>query len=220
MCLDHYFIDTVYIIYINCIVVLEDELYLYADDASTRITLTGDSRANQAKIQEKAADMQAYMDSHHLRFNSTKMQILVKKKGVNNTHGDLKLEMDGKVVNQSESVKVQGIIISQDKKYSVYLVTGEKSMFKYLDRRQNMLKLLSRYTDFKTSKALEEGVFGERYYRAVSLTELFRKLKWLKIKDTRAYHDTISLQLTLRCQTPEQLRHRREESPAPHHPGR
>ena len=84
--MDHYFINTVYILYINCIVVLEDELYLYADDASTRITLTGDSRAKQAKIQEKAADMQAYMDSHHLRFNSTKMQILVKKKGVNNTH--------------------------------------------------------------------------------------------------------------------------------------
>ena len=203
------------------------QLYLYADDASTRITLTGDSRANQAKIQEKAADMQAYMDSHHLRFNSTKMQILVKKKGVNNTHGDLKLEMDGKVVNQSESVKVQGIIISQDKKYNMYLVTGEKSMLKYLDKRQNMLKLLSRYTDFKTRKALEDGVIlskieycislwgittkgnldkiqkvqnkvvrtvlGERNYRAVSLTELFRKLKWLKIKDTRAYHDTLSL---------------------------
>ena len=45
-------------------------------------------------------------------------------------------------------------------------------------------------------------MFGRRDYREVSLTELFRKLKWLKIKDTRAYHDTISLQSMLRCQTP------------------
>ena len=44
--------------------------------------------------------------------------------------------------------------------------------------------------------------FGKRDYRAVSLSELFRQLKWLKIKDTRAYHDTISLQSMLRCQTP------------------
>ena len=228
-----------YILYINCIVVLEDEmcqLYLYADDTNARITLTGDNRANQAKIQEKAAEMQAYMDSHHLKFNSTKTQILIKKKGVNNTHGDLKLEMEGKVINQSESVKVLGIVISQDEKYNEYLVTGEKSMLKWLNKRHTMLKLLSKYADFKTRKALAEGlilskidycislwgittkgnldkiqkvqnktvrtVFGRRDYREVSLTELFRKLKWLKIKDTRAYHDTISLQSMLRCQTP------------------
>ena len=45
-------------------------------------------------------------------------------------------------------------------------------------------------------------MYGKRDYRAVSLSELFRQLKWLKIKDTRAYHDTISLQSMLRCQTP------------------
>ena len=63
------------------------------------------------------------------------MQILIKKKGVNNTHGDLKLEMEGKVINQSESVKVLGVVLSQDEKYSEYLVTGEKSMLKYLNKR-------------------------------------------------------------------------------------
>ena len=58
--------------------------------------------------------------------------------------------MDKKVVNKSESVKVLGIVIRQDKEYSVYLVTREKNMLKYLNKCQNMLKLLSRYKDFKT----------------------------------------------------------------------
>lgn len=35
--------------------------------------------------------------------------------------------MDKKVVNKSESVKVLGIVIRQDKEYSVYLVTREKN---------------------------------------------------------------------------------------------
>ena len=223
--------------------VLEDDLcqlYLYADDTNARITLSGDNRANQAKIQEKVAEMQEYMNSHHLKFNSSKTQILVKKKGINNTHGALNLVMeDGSMINQSESVKVLGIVISQDEKYQEYLVTGEKSMLKFLNTRLNMLKLLAKYADFKSRKALAEGlvlskidycvtlwgitinsiidkiqkvqnkavrvVFGKRDYRAVTLAELFKQLKWLRIKDTRKYHDIISLQTMLTFQTPRSI---------------
>ena len=86
--------------------VLEDEfcqLYLYADDTNARITLTGNNQANQAKIQEKAQLMQEYMDAHHLKFNSDKTQILIKKKGVDNTHKELSLTMNGKMINQSRA---------------------------------------------------------------------------------------------------------------------
>ena len=229
-------------LYINCIVVLEDEfcqLYLYADDTNARITLTGNNQANQAKIQEKAQQMQEYMDSHHLKFNSDKTQILIKKKGVNNTHKDLSLTMNGKEIKQSESVKVLGIVISQDEKYEEYLITGEKSMLKFLNKRLTMLKILSKHADFKTRKALAEGlilskidycvtlwgittngildqiqkvqnkavraVFGKRDYRAVTLAQLFKQLKWLKIKETRKYHDTISLHTMLTYQTPHSI---------------
>ena len=231
-----------YILYINCIVVLEDEmcqLYLYADDTNARITLTGDNRANQERIQKKAAEMQTYMDAHHLKFNSEKTQLLIKKKGINNTHGELTLTMKGKKINQSESVKVLGIVIGQDEKYEEYLVKGEKSMLNFINKRLNMLKLLAKYADFKTRKALAEGlilskvgycislwgtttngildkiqkvqnkvvrtVFGKRDYRAEPLTELFKRLKWLRIKDTRKYHDIISLQSMLRCHTPRSI---------------
>ena len=118
--------------------------------------------------------MQAYMDCHHLKFNSTKTQILIKKKGVNNTHGDLKLEMEGKVINQSESVKVLGIVISQDEKYNEYLVTGEKSMLKWLNKRHTMLKLLSKYADFKTRKALAEGLILSKIDYCISLRGITR----------------------------------------------
>ena len=231
-----------YILYINCIVVLEDEmcqLYLYADDTNARITLTGDSKLNQDMIQKKAAEMQQYMDAHHLKFNSDKTQILIKKKGLNNTHSELVLNMNGKTVTQSESVKVLGIIIGQDEKYEEYLVTGEKSMLRFLNKRLNMLKILSRYADFKSRKALAEGlllskidycvalwgitinsiidkiqkiqnkvvrvVFGKRDYRAVTLAALFKQLKWLQIKNTRKYHDTIILHSMLKYQTPRSI---------------
>ena len=231
-----------YILYINCIVVLEDDLcqlYLYADDTNARITLTGNNDANQAKIQQKAAEMQTYMDAHHLKFNCDKTQILIKKKGVNNTHKDLNLTMNGTVVNQSESVKVLGIVIGQDEKYEEYLVTGEKSMLKFLNKRLNMLKILSKHADFGSRKALAEGlilskidycvslwgittngiidriqkvqnktvrvVFGKRDYRAVTLVQLYRRLKWLKVKDTKKYHDTISLESVLRYKTPRSI---------------
>ena len=228
-----------YILYVNCIVVLEDEmcqLYLYADDTNVRITLTGDNKKNQERIQQKGAEMQTYMDAHHLKFNSEKTQLLIKKKGINNTHKELSLTMKGKKINQSESVKVLGIVIGQDEKYEEYLVKGEKSMLKFINKRLNMLKLLSRYADFKTRKALAEGlilskvgycislwgtttngildkiqkvqnkvvrtVFGKRDYRAESLTTLYKSLKWLKIKETRKYHDIISLEAMLKFSTP------------------
>ena len=231
-----------YILYINCIVVLEDEfcqLYLYADDTNARITLSGNNQVNQEKIQEKAQQMQEYMDAHHLKFNSDKTQILIKKKGINNTHKELNLTMNEKVINQSESVKVLGIVISQDEKYEEYLITGEKSMLNFLNKRLNMLKILSKHADFKTRKALAEGlilskidycvslwgitinsildriqkvqnkavrvVFGKRDYRAVTLNQLFKQLKWLKIKETRKYHDTISLHTMLTYQTPHSI---------------
>ena len=228
-----------YILYVNCIVVLEDEmcqLYLYADDTNARITLTGDNKSNQERIQQKAAEMQTYMDAHHLKFNSEKTQLLIKKKGINDTHSELSLTMKGKKINQSESVKVLEIVIGQYEKYEEYLVKGEKSMLKFMNKHLNMLKLLSRHADFKTRKSLAEGlilskvgycislwgtttngildkiqkvqnkvvraVFGKRDYRAEFLTVLYKRLKWLKIKETRKYHDIISLEAMLKFSTP------------------
>ena len=109
-------------------------------------------------------------------------------------------------------------------------------MLNFINKRLNMLKLLAKYADFKTRKALAEGlilskvgycislwgtttngildkiqkvqnkvvrtVFGKRDYRAEPLSDLFKKLKWLRIKETRKYHDIISLEAMLKFQTP------------------
>ena len=50
--------------------------------------------------------MQTYMDAHHLKLNSEKAQLLIKNKGINNTHSELSLTMKGKKIIQSESMKV------------------------------------------------------------------------------------------------------------------
>ena len=98
--------DQVYILYVNCISVLQDDktkLSLYANDTNASIGLTKNKFENRVRISVKAAQMQMYMDSHHLKFNSDKTQLIVKLKGVNNNHGYLNLKMGDKVIDKWKS---------------------------------------------------------------------------------------------------------------------
>ena len=89
-----------YILYVNCIEVLEDEntkLSLYADDTTAAAGLTKNKQINQYRLKRKASEMQEYIDSNHLKFNADKTQLLVKTKGKNNTHSELTLEMESEL---------------------------------------------------------------------------------------------------------------------------
>ena len=64
-----------YILYVKCIEVLEDEntkLSLYADDTTAAVSLTKNKQINQHRLKTKASEMQEYMDSNHLKFNADK----------------------------------------------------------------------------------------------------------------------------------------------------
>ena len=105
-----------YAIYINCIVALEDQhtkMALYADNTTAAKELTKNKRINHQRIKNKVAEMQEYMNCHHLKFNSDKTQLLIKSKGRKNTHSDLVLEMETGNI-KSEVVKVLGVYISRD----------------------------------------------------------------------------------------------------------
>ena len=150
-----------YILYCNCMSVLQDDftkLSLYADDANAAIKLTKNKYENRVRIRVKAAEMQRYMDSNRLKFNSEKTHLIVKTRGVNNNHNYLNLEMGDKVIEQSETVKVLGVVIGRDEKYKEYLVDGKNSMTRFLNTRHNLLKMLSKYADLKSRKALAEGL--------------------------------------------------------------
>ena len=150
-----------YILYVNCISVLQDsytKLTLYADDTNAAVRLTKNHYENRVRISVKAAEMQMYMDSHSLKFNSDKTQLIVKLKGTNNTHGYLNLKMGDKIIEQENTVKVLGVLIGQDEKYKEYLVNAKNSMLKFLNTRHSMLKMLSKFADLKTRKALAEGL--------------------------------------------------------------
>ena len=108
---------TLYAIYINCIVALKDQhtkMVLYADDTTAATELTKNKRINHQRIKNKAAEMQEYMNCHHLKFNSDKTQLLIKSKGRENIHSDMVLEMETGNIKQSEVVKVLGVYISRD----------------------------------------------------------------------------------------------------------
>ena len=150
-----------YILYVNCIVVLEDKntkLTLYADDTTAAQRLSRNELQNRIMMRVKAAEMQRYMDCNFLKFNGEKTQLIIKNKGVNNLHGHLDLEMGDRIIKQEETVKVLGIVVGQDERYKEYLINGAKSVLRFLTTRLNMLKILSKYADFKSRKALAEGL--------------------------------------------------------------
>ena len=104
-----------------------------------------------------------------MMFNSDKTQLLIKCRGTNNTHKDLSLEMTTGTIEQSEVVKVLGVYLSKDEQFKEYLITSENSMMRFLTTRLNMLKLLSRYADEKSRKALAEGLILSKINYCISL---------------------------------------------------
>ena len=163
--------------------------------------------------------------------------MIVKVKGVNNTHGYLNLQMGDKVIEQEDTVKVLGVVLGQDEKYKEYLVNGKNSVMKFLTTRHNMLKMLAKHADLKTRKALAEGlilskinycislwgttndtimqklhvfvndvvrtVFGIGRNRFQHMEPLYKKLKWLTVRQTLLYHDTITIHRKSHLKTPE-----------------
>ena len=231
-----------YILYCNCIVVLEDKdtkLTLYADDTTAAQRLYRNELQNRIRMRVKAAQMQRYMDSNHLKFNAEKTNLIIKNKGRNNNHKLLDLEMGDRIIKQEETVKVLGIIVGQDEKYKEYLINGAKSMLKFLHTRLSMLKLLSKFADFRSRKALAEGlclsklnyciclwatttgevldklqvvqndvvrtVFGIGRKLFNNLDPLYKKLKWVRVRETIRYHDAITLHSILTHDTPRDL---------------
>ena len=164
---------------------LEDEntsLSQYAVDTTANTALTRNKNTNHERIKKKADEMQDYMNAHSLRFNSDKTQILVKTKGINNTHGDLKLEMKTGTIEQTDIVKILGVYLSKDELFKEYLVNSDKSMMKYLTSRLNMLNILSRYADMKARKSLAEGLILSKLNYCISLWSTTLKSNMDKIQ--------------------------------------
>ena len=231
-----------YILYVNCISILQDDytkFSLYADDQNAAIKLTKNKFENRVRLRVKAAEMKLFMDAHHLCFNEEKTKLIVKLKGVNNNHHYLNVQMGDKIIEQEETIKVLGIVIGKDEKYKEYLVDGKNSMTKFLNSRHSLLKMLSKYADKKTRKALAEGlilskiqycvslwsttndtiiqkihvflndvvrtVYGIGRNRFVSLSPLYKQLKWHNIRQMIQYHDTITVHSILKNGTPWDL---------------
>ena len=93
----------------------------------------------------------------------------MKTKGINNTHGELKLEMKTGTIEQTDVVKILGVYLSKDELFKEYLVNSDNSMMKYLTSRLNMLKILSRYADMKARKSLAEGLILSKLNYCISL---------------------------------------------------
>ena len=77
--------------------------------------------------------------------------------------------MGDQIIEQSETVKVLGVVIGRDEKYKEYLVDGKNSMMKFLNTRHSLLKMLSKYAELKSRKALAEGLVLSKLQYCVTL---------------------------------------------------
>ena len=108
--------------------------------------------------------------------------MLIKSKGQKNIHKDLILQMETGNIKQLEVVKVLGVYISRDELFKEYLVNSNNSMMRFLETRLNMLRLLSRYADLKSRKALAEGLILSKINYCIllwgtTLVSIFKKLQ-------------------------------------------
>ena len=75
-----------------------------------------------------------------------------------NLHSNLELKIGDIVVKPEPTLKILGIVLDQDLKYTPYISSGKQSVLGFMRSRNAVLKILSKSADFKTRKALAEGL--------------------------------------------------------------
>ena len=160
-----------FIIYINDLVVLQDEktkVSIYADDNNFKLKLSGDQNQNKIRIEEKMKEIQDYMDSNRLKLNPDKTKLMILTTKSKNMHKNMKINFGGSEIEQVEFTKFLGIIISANLKWNEYIVQNEQSMLKFLNKRLAALKMLSREMPVCQRKILAHGLLISKISYCIS----------------------------------------------------
>ena len=143
------------------LVVLQDNQTkdsIYADDNNFKIKLNNDKGENKMRIEAKMKTNQVYMNSNRLKLNQDKTNLMIMTSKLKNMYRDLKIEYEGKEIEQVDFTKFLGIVISSNLKWNEYILINEHSMLKFLNKRLGALKMLARNMPPSQRKILAHGL--------------------------------------------------------------
>ena len=107
------------------LVVLQDNQTkdsIYADDNNFKIKLNNDKGENKMRIEAKMKTNQVYMNSNRLKLNQDKTNLMIMTSKLKNMYRDLKIEYEGKEIEQVDFTKFLGIVISSNLKWNEYIL--------------------------------------------------------------------------------------------------
>ena len=74
------------------------------------------------RIEAKMKKNQVYMNSNRLKLNQDKTNLMIMTSKLKNMHRDLKIEYEGKEIEQVDFTKFLGIVISSNLKWNEYIL--------------------------------------------------------------------------------------------------
>ena len=184
-----------YLLIINDIVVVGMKggftIYIYADDNCLRVSLTGDIKKDQEKLDQVMKDIVLYMNSQKLKFNFKKTEWLVASPKRHADYKPLVLNFDGMVVQQKLHCRLLGLQVSWDLSHVWFVAGMKENLLASLSKRLYALQKLANKCPKKCLKNLATGLivskmtFGLQYWGRPLPEDLWHKLEIILNKAAR-----------------------------------
>ena len=165
-------------------------MIIYADDLTVKFKLVGNVKVDEALINKQMAAIQEWMNANKLVFNSDKTELLVISNKRHSIYKELKLTLNGVVVQQKMAVRMLGLWITHNLRQDYYIHQMKNNLISFLNYRLKVLYQLRNKCGDKQFKLLATGlitskvVFGISYYGQT--TEVLRdKLRMVMNKMVR-----------------------------------
>ena len=135
-------------------------LCCFADDSTYSVS-SRDQDTLEEKLNERYNMLAEYMTNNKLKLNDEKTHLIVMT-----TEQKRRRMKINTVINTSKkdilpikSVKLLGIDIQENLKWSEYILNNDKSLIKQLNSRLSALKMISGVASFKTRLMIANGIF-------------------------------------------------------------
>ena len=167
-------------------------IYIYADDTCLRVDLSGDTDADQEKMDEIMKEVVKYMDAAKLKFNFKKTDFVVAAPKYHDKHSRLVLNFNGQVVKQQLHARLLGLQISWDLSHKWYVSDMKDNLIASLKKRLYILERLAPKCPKKCVKNLAHGLifsklsFGIQYWSRPLTQELWNQIVVIVNRAARA----------------------------------
>ena len=149
-------------------------LCCYADDSSFSFASSSLDTLSET-LKEKYDRIADFMNSNKLKLNGEKTHLMLLSTDRNwrshLTEDSLTLvtSEDEPPVKTAKSEKLLGCVISQNLKWTEYILHGENSLIQQLGKRINVLKFISSVANFRTRKMFANGLFQSKLIYLIPL---------------------------------------------------